>query len=533
MLVADALRCTSEARMLPYFNTSGPCIPGEHYMLPPQRRLDDVIALIEARRYFTLHAGRQTGKTTSMMWLEEHLNANGRVAAAWVDLETARETPEVGEAMTTILAAFERRFSFRHPQQPRPEADERARMLATPKNALLAYLTRLAELAPRPLVLLLDEADGLVGEAMVSFLTQLRQGYIERSQVPFPASVVLVGQRQVRDYALHDEDRKALTWLGTTSPFNITAEATTLGPFSEAEVGELLAQHTTVSGQPFSSEAVARTWELGRGHPWLTNALADQVVRRDVTDRGVEITAAHIDSAKETIILERRTHIDSLLARLREDRVRRILAPMLVGAVTDADVIDDDFAYVVALGLLRWREGQWVIANPIYQEVIPRALTHTRQGQITYQPAWYVKPDGALDMAKLMADWQMFWREDGHLAAEGFRYREAGPHLMLMAFLQRVINGGGKIEREYGLGRGALDLLVEWRGQRHAIEVKLRRDTETEERALDQLARYLDHAGLDEGWLVMFDLRSTLEWDERLSTRQVPHRGKLVHIVGC
>jgi len=218
---------------------------------------------------------------------------------------------------------------------------------------------------------------------------------------------------------------------------------------------------------------------------------------------------------------------------MREDRVLRILAPMLTGGATDADVLDDDFAYVVGLGLLRWHEGQWAIANPIYQEVIPRALTHVRQGQIAYQPAWYVLPDGTLDMPKLMADWQRFWREDGHLGAEGFRYREAGPHLMLMAFLQRVINGGGTIEREYGLGRGALDLLVEWRGQRYAIEVKLRRDTGTEERGLDQVMHYLDGLGLSEGWLVIFDLRSTPSWDERLHTREVDHHGKRVHIVGC
>ena len=81
--------------MLPFFNTSGPCIPGEHYMLPPERRLGAVLALIEARRYFTLHAGRQTGKTTSAMWLEDHLNASGRFRALWVDLETARPTPRV------------------------------------------------------------------------------------------------------------------------------------------------------------------------------------------------------------------------------------------------------------------------------------------------------------------------------------------------------------------------------------------------------------------------------------------------------
>ena len=132
-----------------------------------------------------------------------------------------------------------------------------------------------------------------------------------------------------------------------------------------------------------------------------------------------------------------------------------------------------------------------------------------------------------------MADWQVFWREDGHVAAEGFAYREAGPHLMLMAFLQRTIHGGGKIVREYGLGRGALDLVVEWKGQRHAIEVKLRRDTTTEGRALEQVAGYLDRLGLREGWLVMFDLREGLSWGERITTREVEHRGKRVHVVGC
>jgi AAA-like domain len=502
-------------------------------MLPPERRLGHVLALVEDHRYFTLHAGRQTGKTTSAMWLEDHLNATGRFRAVWVDLETAREKPDVAQVMTVILATLDRAIELRHPELPRPEPSEIATMLAIPDAAILTYLQRLAALDPRPLVLLFDEADGLVGPAMVSFLTQLRHGYIERSRVPFPASVVLVGMRQVRDYVLRHEDRNALAWLGTTSPFNITAEAATLGPFTETEVGELLAQHTAASGQRFAPAAVARIYALGQGHPWLTNALADQIVRRDVTDPGIEVTAAHVDAAKETIILERRTHIDSLVARLREERVRRILAPMLTGGTAEADVLDDDFAYVVGLGLLRARAGRYEIANPIYAEVLPRALTYHRQLQIANEPAWYVRADGSLDVPKLMADWQDFWREDGHLSAEAFGYREAGPHLMLMAFLQRVVNGGGTIVREYGLGRGALDLLIEWRAERHAIEVKLRRGPTTEPRALEQVARYLDRLGLSEGWLVMFDLRKGPSWDEKITQREVEHRGKRVHVVGC
>ena len=143
--------------------------------------------------------------------------------------------------------------------------------------------------------------------------------------MPFPHSVVLVGMRQVRDYLLAAEDRQAVSWLGTTSPFNITAEAQTLAPFAAGEVAELLARHTAATGQRFEPAAVALVHGLSQGHPWLVNALADQMVR-DVPDRGAALTAPHVERARETIILARRTQIDSLVARLREPRVRRIIA---------------------------------------------------------------------------------------------------------------------------------------------------------------------------------------------------------------
>jgi hypothetical protein len=104
---------------------------------------------------------------------------------------------------------------------------------------------------------------------------------------------------------------------------------------------------------------------------------------------------------------------------------------------------------------------------------------------------------------------------------------------MLMAFLQRVVNGGGRIEREYGLGRRALDLMIHWRVARHAIEVKLRRDTETETDALEQVASYLDIAGLAEGFLVMFDLRREVSWHDKVTVRDVTYADKQIRIFGC
>ena len=502
-------------------------------MLPPERRLGAVLELIEEHRFFTLHAGRQTGKTTSLMWIEDHLNASGRWRALWVDLKTAHEKPDVPRTMAAMLSSLDRAFSLRHPDLGRPKAAEIDAMLRTPDVALLAYLGRLASFDGRPLVMLFDEADGLVGEAMVSFLTQLRHGYIERSGTPFPASVVLVGQRQVHDDALREEKRCAISWLATTSPFNVTAGAMTLGPFTDSEVRELLAQHTEMTGQRFEPEAAAKIDDLGQGHPWLTSALADQLVRREVRDRSARITAVHVDAATETILLERRSHLDALVARLREPRVRRIIDPMLAGNRASEDALDDDFSYVLDLGLIRARGGRFEIANPIYREVIPRALTYIQQMQIAHEPTWYIRTDGSLHMGKLMADWQVFWRKDGHLAAEGFSYRESGPHLMLMAFLQRILNGGGRVEREYGFGRGALDLLVLWGDERHAIEVTRRRDSEAEAEALDQLAGYLDRLGLAVGWLVRFDLRKELSWQEKLFVREVKHAGKTIRFIGC
>jgi hypothetical protein len=516
--------------MLPYFNTSGPCVPGEHYMLSPERRFRRVMRLVDEGKCFTLHAGRQTGKSTSAMWLVKSFNGGDRYRALWVDVQTARGEPDVSKAFTTVLGKLDTAMKMFLPDLPPPD---REKLLRDPRTCVTEYLRDVAARVSHPLVVMIDEADCLVGEAMISFLTQLRDGYIARSELPFPHAMALIGLRQVRDYTLTEADRRAVAWLGSASPFNITAEAATLEPFNRDEVCALLQQHTDKTGQRFEPEAVERIWYLSQGHPWLVNAMADQVVNRDVEDRAVAVTAAHVDAAKETIIVERRTNIDSLIAKLREERVRRILEPMLVGGAQPPEQLDDDVAYVLALGIVVIRGGQLQVANPIYREVIPRVLTYVQQIGIAHEPAWYVKPDGGLDLPKLMTGWQKFWRKDGHLAAEGFSYREAGPHLMLMAFLQRIVNGGGSIEREYGLGRGALDLMILWKDERHAIEVKLRRDTETEQDALEQVAGYLDASGLAEGWLVMFDLRKELRWDDRLYVREVELDGKRVHIVGC
>ena len=184
-------------------------------------------------------------------------------------------------------------------------------------------------------MLLIDEIDALVGDTLLSVLRQLRSGYDQRPAA-FPYSIILCGVRDVRDCRIHStaEDRMVLGG----SAFNIKAKSLRLGDFSEQEVRALLAQHTAATGQAFTEEAVRLILTRTAGQPWLVNALCREACFEDQVgrDRSRPITADAILAAQERLILRRDTHIDDLAHKLREERVRRVVEPILTGAAETA-----------------------------------------------------------------------------------------------------------------------------------------------------------------------------------------------------
>lgn len=302
-----------------------------------------------------------------------------------------------------------------------------------PHGALNQTLTQWAGQSPQPAVLLLDEIDSLVGDSLIAVLRQIRSGHDKRPQ-HFPQSVILCGVRDVRDYRIHTKEGKEAITGG--SAFNIKAESLRLGNFSQEDVHTLYQQHTQETGQIFTPEALALVWHLTQGQPWLTNALGYEVCFNMPVgqDRHQPVTAEMIRQAKETLIVNRITHLDQLVDKLREERVRRVIEPILAGETGPEFLPTDDVLYVQDLGLIQRQAGQLTIANPIYQEVIPRELTFTTQLTISHQPSWYIKPDGRLDMEKLLAAFQQFFREHSEHWLERFNYKKAGPQLLLQAF---------------------------------------------------------------------------------------------------
>ncbi|MBL7493307.1 ATP-binding protein [Frankia sp. AgB1.9] len=495
------------------FNTSGPCLPDLHYMIPALTRLPAAPALVDESEYFVVHAPRQTGKTTALRALATELTASGRYAALHFSCELAESTgDDYAAAQRAILSEIEERSDTALPLELKPP-----RWPDGPDESMLRRgLTAWAKACPRPLVLFFDEIDAIQGQSLINVLRQLRAGFTERPNA-FPASVILCGLRDVRDYKAASGGDPSR--LGTASPFNVKVESLRLGDFTEDEVHSLYGQHTADTGQEFTPDALSRAFELTAGQPWLVNALAREVVRNMAVPVDVPITTAHLDRAKERLILARATHLDSLVDKLTEPRVRRVIEPMLAGELTKVDPYDDDLSYVRDLGLIKQTDPVQV-ANPIYREVIPRVLAAGVQANVTASPSSFVRADGRLDFRAILESFAGFWRENGDMLAAAQLYREAAPHLILMAFLQRVVNGGGYVDREYGVGRGRVDLLVRWPYtdadrnaalQREALEIKVHRPDKGDPTrdGIGQLDAYLDALGLDTGTLVIFDRRPT------------------------
>jgi len=307
-------------------------------------------------------------------------------------------------------------------------------------------------------------------------------------------------------------------------------------------VERLLLQHTAETGQAFEPDALATVWHLTQGQPWLVNALAYETTftMRAGRDRSRPITAEMIQQAKENLILRGETHLDQLTDKLREPRVRRVIEALLIGRDALVELPDDDLQYVADLGLIR-RKPNVTISNPIYREIIPRALTSVTQDVIVQDTAWYVRPDGRLDLSKLLAAFQQFFREHSESWVERFDYKEAGPQLLLQAFLQRIVNGGGRVEREYGLGRKRTDLLVLWplgddmrQAQRGVIELKVlyKSLAATLAEGVAQTWAYADRCGAQEAHLVIFDRTPGKPWEEKIFRREEVFQDRLIAVWG-
>ncbi|KAK3605025.1 hypothetical protein CHS0354_000690 [Potamilus streckersoni] len=530
--------------------------PDMHYTIDPLRRINftEIEKLIQRSEYFVLHAPRQSGKTSCLYAIMNYFNRGNTYRAMYVNIEAAKAANEdVNEAMRTICSALMRAAQTHLNDKSFFELDKELNKTNKWQDALSYSITHYSSNdytqpnTPRPLILMIDEIDALVGESLVSVLLQIRSGYNDRPHV-FPQSIILCGVRDIKDYRIQSNNTKFSEKGG--SPFNILGDSFRLGSFSKAEIVELYQQHTDATGQKFTPEAIELVWQYTKGQPWLVNKLANDSVFKtiEMRDRTKIVDAETIKKVKENLVLSRVTHLDQLANKLREERVFKIIHPILSGTDEINHLPKDDLDYCIDLGLItkNAETRQIEISNAIYREVIPREITYMSQESFeASQPkrSWYIDedgtPEGKINFHRLLESFQQFYRENSEHWLAGMQYREAAPQLLLQAFLQRVVNGGGWIEREYGLGRGRTDLFVLWPvggnpKQRVVIEIKVKREKQNLdtliEKGIEQTKEYMQRCNATHGHLFVFNTDPNKTWDQKVYHKPL---NKEITLWGC
>ncbi|SFV62529.1 hypothetical protein MNB_SV-12-269 [hydrothermal vent metagenome] len=514
-----------------FFNTAGPTKTDINYYISSFERVDyeEIEMLINSQRYFVLHAPRQTGKTSALLEIMDRINSESKYNCVYANIEEAQalrgDTSESIPTISDVIASSIRLYLKDDRVINWYRENRKTIPIGKQISEVLSYW---CENSSKPCIMFLDEVDALVGDTLISLLRQIRAGYTGRPK-SFPQSMILCGVRDVRDYRIHTKDNEIITG---GSAFNIKAESLTIGNFTYKECQALYKQHTDYTGQKFDKRIFPHLWEDTKGQPWLVNALGHELTwkERELRDRTKDITLEHYFRARERLIYSRATHLDQLVDKLKEPRVKRIIEPILKGDSKKQSLNPRDIEYLVDLGLItRDKRGKIEISNNIYKETIPRELTWGMQSSISNQEQhWYIKKDNTIDMVKLLKAFQQFFRENADSWIERFDYKEAGPQLLLQAFLQRIVNGGGRINREYGLGRKRTDILIEYpldeemgfwgETQKIVIETKILYSNlkKTIEKGIEQTLEYSDIVGANESHLIIFDRSADIKWEDKI-----------------
>ena len=507
--------------MKKFFNTAGANQPRLHYTVARPFGSKPILELIEQEKYFTHHAPRQSGKTTLLREICRQLNSEGKYLALHITVESAQSArDDVLKANQVVLQALQLSLELTLPNEFQQFAHSDS--FLNQSSGVQNCLSQWSKTSEKPIVLMIDEIDAMAGESLIALLRQLRAGYDQRPHA-FPQSVILNGVRDLKDYRIYS--KKEDIWLTGGSCFNIKAKSVRLGNFTLQNVSELFSQHEAERGQKLVPGLVEKIFELTQGQPWLCNALGEQMCFELFPDEPL-LNEQHLFEAKEALIVSRATHIDQLYYRLEDSRIRQIVIPMLLGEDVSR-FPQEDLEYATDLGLLHPDSKTIQIANPLYKEILPREMTYALQRGMAYESKWYENPNGSLNYHKLMNEFVQFWREHGQ---KEFYALEITPHVLFMAWLQRLVNGGGTIHREYALGRKRMDILVEFAGEKFVSEIKLYRGEKTLSDGLNQICEYLNQIGISEGYLMIFLEPLATDEDSRYRVETVKHLGKNIQV---
>ncbi|MDR3153542.1 MAG: ATP-binding protein [Deltaproteobacteria bacterium] len=527
------------------FNTCGPCHPSRHLTVPAVDRAPLARQMVEDGVSFCLKGPRRSGKTTLALELAGEITGCGRYHALYMTLQEARGAR--GRRQGARLFAEALNSALRAHRDPMLSALSVPLDADTsPRHSARKVLERLCSALDRPLVLFIDEADMLSGDALQSLLDQLTAGMALAAGRPeaFPRCVGLLALPApdrlpstagagARKAALPGERGRAEGLLAAAASL---CREIRLPAFTFAELDRLCELHGAGSGQAVEEAAKLRLWDWTAGAPWPVNAIMAEAVDSVLHgDRGSPVTEAAVDEAARSLLRSTPAPLRRLGGLLSGLPVRRACCEALCGGNAGEALSGGGAELAAELGLLsaglddRLRPAGLLCRAIILRELashirLPAGLRGLCPGK-----------GGGPDMTAALLEFQRLWRWRAASWREPLAdIPGAGEKLSLLAFLEAALPEGYGLEATPSAAEGSLAVTVAGPDKPLPLLIALERPGGPGHQGrLQDLSALMHAAGSGEGWLAFFDLDPAKGPDERIFWKTRPlAAGSVAHVAG-
>jgi len=493
------------------FNTTGPCNPTLHYTVMREALIEVGREKVNKGRFFTLFAPRQSGKTTYFQLLLKQLNQAG-YTAIWVSFEALK---------TATRDQFYQAFNHRLYRELKKHGVNPTLTITSAPN-----LTNFFEAIEPPIVLIIDEFEGIPDEVLSEVMHAFREIYHQKENHALHA-LVLVGVSTIADLV-----------VGPASPFNI-ADELEITYFTLAETTELINQYITETGQPFDAAVIQAIYANTQGQPGLVCALCNHLVTKRVLDKSQPIRLEHFYQAL-TFFMTQRAHLNimNIVQKARQKRafmLKLLFQPMPI----PFSIYEPDMAWLEANGVIDEVNGYVDVAVPLYKKVLISAFRPLINGEAQQYVTsardvlgdYLIDGGAGLNINALLQAYRAYVQRRGFQAFDTENLREGAWHYSLDSFLNFFIEQlGGQTYIEIPSGRGRIDILIRYQERSYIIETKIYGQITNFKQGKAQLAEYLKTEGLAEGYYVVFSNvhteQDTLYTIETISGKQI-----ITHII--
>lgn len=502
------------------FNVTGVCIPKIHYMVNIENRLKEIRKLVECGEYFTINRARQYGKTTTLACLKKMLSNDYIVMSISFEGMSREAFSDENIFCRHFLRLLYNSLKYGRQTGISAEKMDECKEKAENHSSLMSFwklsdfISDLCAAAEKPLVLIIDEVDQAGNyDIFLNFLGLLRNKYLNRMEIPTFQSVILAGVYDIKNLKL--KVRKE-TEHQYNSPWNIAADFNVDMSFSPRDIEGMLLDYENDHHTGMDIREISQLiYDYTSGYPYLVSRickLADETVSQE-PGFPVETAWSHEGIIDAVGVLLRRpnTLFDDMIKHLTEyPELNTIISNILFNGIEYTfNVYNTAMNIGVMFGFLTECDGKAVIANRIfemhlYQYYLSEEMTKADNPYFpTGRNSQFIKND-SLDMDLVMEKFAEYYTDIYHDTDQKFLEKQ-GRKLFLL-YLRPIINGTGNFYVESQTrDETRTDIVVDYLGKQHVIELKIWRGPKYNEEGEQQLLRYLELYHLDKGYLLTFN----------------------------